>query len=255
MPVRCTTDFSSGSQSSRRGPQRAWSALPSARSSGSAIIGDMADGLDDFIDDWLRLNLPKEFDQLSGAEQVAIAKETLFRFRNAIAEPRENPEAAARFPRRHASPDLPQLIGEVVLAAAWAEDAAGTLLQAVTGDWTVRANGFDDTSGSLLRHLARVAPAELVERLKVAMDLRHFVVHGFWVDGSFIPHEATGRTYDFVSMKRSWRTEAPEREMKAFTKNALTWLAQEFWEIEDELEALHSQVLFDRNEDNAPRME
>lgn len=234
----------------------AWNALPSTRPTGSAIIGDMADGLDDFIDGWLRQNLPKAFDQLSEAEQVAIAKETLFRFRNAIAEPRESPEtAAARFPRRHASPDLPQLIGEVVLAAAWAEDAAGTLLQAVTGDWTVRANGFDDTSGSLLRHLARVASAELVDRLKVAMDLRHFVVHGFWVDGSFIPHEATGRTYDFVSMKRSWKTKAPEREMKAFTKDALTWLAQEFWEIEDELEALHSQVLFTRKEDDAPRTE
>lgn len=215
----------------------------------------MTDGLDDFIDGWLRLNLPKGFDQLAGAEQVAIAKETLFRFRNTISEPRGDSEAAAAtFPRRHASPDLPRLIGEIVLAAAWAEDAAGTLLQAVTEDWTVRAKGFDDTSGSLLRHLARVAPVGLVERLKVAMELRHFVVHGFWVDGSFISHGATGRTYDFVSMKRSWRTEAPEREMKAFTKEALTWLAQEFWEIEDELEALHSQVLFGRNEDDEPRL-
>lgn len=44
-----------------------------------------------------------------------------------------------------------------------------------------------------------------------------------------IKHPETGKTYDFISMKRSWRTDAPEREMKAFTKNTLEWLAQEFW--------------------------
>lgn len=119
----------------------------------------------------------------------------------------------------------------------------------------MRAKGFDDTSGRLLSHLAQVAPAQLVERLKVAMDLRHFVVHGFWVDGSFVPHGQAGQKYDFVSMKRSWKTEAPEREVKAFTKNALRWLAQEFWEIEEELEALHSKVLFNKNKDDAPRSE
>jgi len=210
--------------------------------------------LDDFIDGWLRQNLPEEFDRLSVAEQLALAKETLFRFGKALVEPQESLQAPATgFPRRHATPDLPQLIGEVVLAAAWAEDAAGTLLQAATGDWTVRAKGFDDTSGRLLSHLARVAPAELVERLKVAMELRHFVVHGFWVDGSFVPHGQGGRKYDFVSMKRSWKTEAPEREIKAFTKNALSWLAQEFWEIEEELEKLHSKALFDKSEEGAPR--
>jgi len=73
------------------------------------------------------------------------------------------------------------------------------------------------------------------------------VVHGFFVDGSFVKHPEAGKAYDFVSMKRSWRTDAPEREIKAFTKNALEWLAQEFWGILEELEDLHSKVLFSEN--------
>jgi hypothetical protein len=62
-----------------------------------------------------------------------------------------------------------------------------------------------------------------------------------------VKHPETGKTYDFVSMRRSWRTDAPEREMKAFTKSALEWLAQEFWGIQEELEDLHSKVLFIEN--------
>lgn len=61
------------------------------------------------------------------------------------------------------------------------------------------------------------------------LKLRHFVVHGFFADGSFINHRETGKEYDFISMERSCRSDAPEREIVAFTKNALEWLAQEFW--------------------------
>ena len=45
-------------------------------------------------------------------------------------------------------------------------------------------------------------------------------------------------------MKRGYRTAAPARDTKAFMKSALKWLSREFWEIEDELETLHSEVLF-----------
>lgn len=78
------------------------------------------------------------------------------------------------------------------------------------------------------------------------------MVHGFFTDGSFVRHPETGKTYDFVSMKRSWKTDAPEREIRAFTKNALKWLAQEFWGLEEELEDLHSKVL-EGEEDVGPR--
>jgi len=45
-------------------------------------------------------------------------------------------------------------------------------------------------------------------------------------------------------MKRRYRSDAPQKDTKAFMATALKWLAQEFWEIEDELEKLHSEVLF-----------
>lgn len=93
-------------------------------------------------------------------------------------------------------------------------------------------------------------PDELVARLESALEHRHFVVHGFFVDGNFYQHPETGKTYDFVSMKRSWRTDAPERDVKAFTRNALESLAQEFWDIEAELEDLHTKALSDQSDEN-----
>lgn len=95
-----------------------------------------------------------------------------------------------------------------------------------------------------------MVPDDLVVRLESALEHRHFVVHGFFVDGKFYKHPETGKTYDFVSMKRSWKTDAPERDIRAFTRNALEWLAQEFWEIEAELEDLHTKVLFDQSDEN-----
>lgn len=138
------------------------------------------------------------------------------------------------------------------MAAAWAEDAAGTLIQASSGDWEVRAKGYDGSSSSLVRALRRIpaVPDELVARLESALEHRHFVVHGFFVDGNFHKHPKTGKTYDFISMKRSWRTDGPERDVRAFTRTALEWLAQEFWDIEAELEDLLTKALFDRSDEN-----
>ena len=166
----------------------------------------------------------------------------LHRLKEALAN---EPESLTRqMSRRQVSPELPQLIGEVVIAAAWAEDAGGTFLQATSGDWDTRARGYDDTSSRLVKALRDTAPKALVDRLEAALELRHFVVHGVWVNGSFVKHPDTGEPFDFVSMKRRYRTEAPEKDTKAFMKSALKWLAREFWEIEDELEKLHSEVLF-----------
>ena len=115
------------------------------------------------------------------------------------------------------------------------EDAGGTFLQATSGDWDTRAIGYDDTSSRLVKALRDTAPKALVDRLEAALELRHFVVHGVWVNGSFVKHPGTGEPFDFVSMKRRYRTEAPEKDTKAVMKSALRWLAREFWEIEDEL--------------------
>ena len=65
-----------------------------------------------------------------------------------------------------------------------------------------------------------------------------------WVNGAFVKNPDTGEPFDFVPMKRGYRTAAPARDTKAFMKSALKWLSREFWEIEDELETLHSEVLF-----------
>lgn len=210
----------------------------------------MTDDIDDLMDEFLSFVFPQDMESLSKAEQIGLGKSLLQRLENSIEELRQNPEQAGRgLSRRHVSPDLPQLIGEVVIAASWAEDAGGTLIQASSGDWEVRAKGYDDTSNSLVKALKKMVPKELTDRLTYALSLRHFVVHGFWADGSFYKHPQTGKPFDFIVMKRSWKTPAPEREVKAFTKNALKWLAQEFWEIEAELEALHSAVLFGQAED------
>jgi len=209
------------------------------------IIGDMAED-DDVISELLEWLVPPDLKERPAAEQIAMGTALLYRLKEAIAT---DPDALARqVNRRQVSPELPQLIGEVVIAAAWAEDAGGTFLQATSGDWDKRAPGYDDTSSRLVRALRKKAPAELVERLESALELRHFVVHGVWVNGSFVNHPQTGEPYDFVSMKRRYRTDAPAKDSKAFMKSALKWLAQEFWAIEDELEKLHSEVLFGGSE-------
>lgn len=153
----------------------------------------------------------------------------LHRLKEALAN---DPESITRqMSRRQVSPELPQLIGEVVIAAAWAEDAGGTFLQATSGHWDKRARGYDDTSSRLVKALRDTAPKALVDRLEAALELRHFVVYGVWVNGSFVKHPDTGEPFDFVSMKRRYRTSAPEKDVKAFMKSALKWLAREFWEI------------------------
>jgi len=200
----------------------------------------------DLIDEILEWLLPKDMEMRPKSEQIAIGSALLHRLKEALAN---DPEALNRHvSRRQVSPELPQLIGEVVIAAAWAEDAGGTLLQATSGDWDSRARGYDDTSTRLVKALRGTAPDELVDRLKSALELRHFVVHGIWVNGSFVKHPVSGQAYDFVSMKRRYRTDAPERDSRAFMATSLKWLAQEFWEIEDELERLHSEVLFGRGQ-------
>lgn len=166
----------------------------------------------------------------------------LHRLKEALAN---DPEPLSRqMSRRPVSPELPQLIGEVVISAAWAEDACGTFLQSTSGDWDTRTRGYDDTSSRLVKALRDTAPKAFVDRLEAALELRHFVVHGVWVNGSFLKHPDTGEPCDFVSMKRRYRTLAPEKDTKAFMTSALKWLAREFSEIENELEKLHAEALF-----------
>lgn len=206
------------------------------------MIGDMVwDDDPDLIDELLEWLVPPDFGARPKAEQVAVGTSLLYRLQEALAS---DPESLTRqMSRRQVSPELPQLIGEVVIAAAWAEDAGGTFLQATSGDWDTRARGYDDTSSRLVKALGDRAPKALVDRLEAALELRHFVVHGVWVNGSFVKHPGTGEPFDFVSMKRRYRTEAPEKDTKGFMKSALKWLDREFWEIKDELEKLHSEVL------------
>lgn len=213
----------------------------------------MTDNARDVAEELLNVLNTPDFTDLPKAEQFARGKSLLRRLEATIKERRKG-SADSPTPkqwRRSTLSDQPKLIGEVVMAAAWAEDAAGTLIQASSGDWEVRAKGYDDSSSSLVKALKRIdaVPDELVVRLEGALEQRHFVVHGFFVDGNFYKHAETGKTYDFVSMKRSWKTGAPQRDVRAFTRNALEWLAQEFWDIEAELEDLHTKALFDQSDE------
>lgn len=218
------------------------------------IIRCMTDNPRDVAEGLLNELLAPDFTELSMAEQLARGKSLLRRLETTIEERRKSPDDGGplKHRRRSTAPDLPKLIGEVVMAAASAEDAAGTLIQASSGEWEVRAKGYDDTSSSLIRALRRITavPDGLVVRLESALDHRHFIVHGFFVDGNFYKHPETGKTYDFISMKRSWRTDGPERDVRAFTRTALEWLAQEFWDIEGELEDLHTKALYDQRDTN-----
>lgn len=218
------------------GPMSLWNLL--AGMIGIVALEDEPDLIDELVE-WL---MPPDLGARPKAEQLAVGTALLHRLKEALAN---DPESLTRqMSRRQVSPELPQLIGEVVMAAAWAEDVGGTLLQAISGDWDTRARGYDDTSSRLVKALRDTAPKALVDRLEVALELRHFVVHGVWVNGSFVKNPDTGEPFDFVSMKRRYRTTAPEKDTKAFMKSALKWLAREFWKIEDELETLHSEVLF-----------
>lgn len=195
--------------------------------------------------------IPQNIEELSKAEQLALSKSLLHRLETTLEEMRENPEKGAmKLSRSQPSPELPQLIGNVIISASWAEDAGGTLIQASSEGWEVRAKGYDDTSSTLVKALKKHVPKELIERLETALKLRHFVVHGFFVGGGFMKNEKTGEPYEFLSMKRSYRTEAPQREIMPFSSDTLRWLANEFWEIEAELEDLHSVVLGIRNADD-----
>lgn len=215
------------------------------QNSRAGMIGGMPlDDEPDLIDELLEWLTPPDLERRAKAEQLAVGTALLRWLKEGLAN---DPESLTRqMSRRQVSPELPQLIGEVVIAAAWAEDAGGTFLQATSGDWDTRAKGYDDTSSRLVKALRDTAPESLVDRLEAALELRHFVVHGIWVSGSFVKRPDTGEPFDFVAMKRRYRTESPERDTKAFMKSALKWLACEFWEIEDEFEKLHSEVLFGR---------
>jgi len=186
------------------------------------MIGDMA--LDDdpgLIDELLEWLLPPDFEARPKAEQVAVGTSLLHRLEEALAN---DPESLLRqMARRQVSPELPPLIGEVIIAAAWAEDAGGTFLQASSGDWDTRARGYDDTSSGLVKALGDAATKAFVDRLQAALELRHFVVHGVWVNGSLVKHPGTDEPFDFVSMKRRYRTQASEKDIKAFMKSALKW--------------------------------
>jgi len=110
-----------------------------------------ADDEPDLIDELLNWIVPSDLEARSKAEQIAIGSALVQRLKDALVD---DPDALARqASRRQVSPELPKLIGDVVIAAAWAEDAGGTFLQATSGDWDKRAKGYDDTSSRLVKAL------------------------------------------------------------------------------------------------------
>lgn len=136
-----------------------------------------------------------------------------------------------------------KLVGDVVIAAAAAEDAAGMLVQAASQDWRVRAAGYGATSGKLLKALKAIVPDDLYERFDAAMHLRHQVVHGQAYPGSSWGLDGDGMEERIVFSKRDYMGDTPDRSIKALTLRGLSDLAREFWLIEDQLEMIHTEML------------
>ncbi|MBH0010121.1 hypothetical protein [Salinibacterium sp. SWN1162] len=204
----------------------------------------MVDDVENLVNKFIAEGLPANIEDLSQAEQISLSKSLLHQVDSRVRKQRANSgELDKGHSYRLPSLELPHLIGEVVIAAAWAEDAAGTLIQAGSGTYERRAKGYDDTSSSLLKALQGVAPDELRVRFKLALELRHFVVHGFFTNGESHINSKTGSPHQFLAMKRSFRTQAPEREIMGFSAESLRELAQEFWEIESALEDLHTDIV------------
>jgi len=208
------------------------------------------DPLDLAIDRILSSWLPPDFTELPKAEQIALGTALMYRVRKGIQEHHENPDdVPLRLSRSAVVPELTTLIGKVVTAAAWAEDEAGTLIQTLSGNWTDLKWGYGNTSNRLIQalrsHEAEI-PRQLTDRFDEALKYRHFVVHGIFVDGSFHQHPKTGEPVEFISMKREYQNQRPERVIKGFSAKSLEWLADEFWDIEDALQAIRSRFLEDQ---------
>ncbi|MGA6087346.1 hypothetical protein ACPEH9_22580, partial [Providencia sp. NPDC089768] len=157
-------------------------------------------------------------------------------------------EEPSKLKRAYPSNELAQLIGHIVIAASWAEDAGGILvhlqyeqeqrkLHQVSGKQVKPKHSKFGSSGKPLRGaLEGIASPDLLKRFADALERRNFVVHGFFLDASHFSDDKLSSTFEFVSMKRGIvSNKSPEavRDLTSFSCEDLQHLAEELWSIEE----------------------
>ncbi|MGO2746214.1 hypothetical protein [Microbacterium sp.] len=141
-------------------------------------------------------------------------------------------------------PRLNELIGEVVICCAVAEEHASELLQLRSGDLDKAVDGYGSTSSRLLRKLKGKIPDELHERFRDALDFRHYIVHGVYVDAKFFLGKQNTFSQDgYVAMKQSFGNDAPGFTVRYINEAELIGLRDRLTSISAELSTLISQAM------------
>lgn len=141
-------------------------------------------------------------------------------------------------------PRLNELIGEVVVTCAAAEEHASELLQLRSGNLDKAVDGYGSTSSRLLKKLKGKLPDDLHERFKDALDFRHYIVHGVYVDAKYLLGKQNAFSQDgYVAMKQSYGNDVPGFTVRYINEAELLGLRDRLVSISVELSTLISQAM------------
>lgn len=163
----------------------------------------------------------------------------------------EQPPSVTNLP-----PRLNELIGEVVVCCALAEQQASELLQLLSGDLDTSVAGYGFTSSKLLKKLKGRIPDELHEQFKDAFDFRHYIVHGVYVPAKFFLGTQDAFSQDgYVAMKQSYGEEVPGFNLRYINETELARLRDTLLSISGALSTLITDAMDDfGQEDRAPEV-
>lgn len=136
---------------------------------------------------------------------------------------------------RRLTPEVRELIGEVLIASAWLEETTNTFLQNRYGTWVARAAKYGTAASSLADGIESFPETKhLAQRFREAMAKRNYLAHGVIL---MIPGPQPLWSLKHQMTYRQDRTsgEPPVREEWYFGIEDLESLVDEIWEIQDEL--------------------
>lgn len=143
-------------------------------------------------------------------------------------------------------PRLNELIGEVVICCAVAEEHASELLQLRSGDLDKAVDGYGSTSSRLLRKLKGRIPDELHERFTDALGFRHYIVHGVYADAKLFLGKQNAFSQDgYVAMKQSFGKDVPGFTLRYINETELIGLRDRLLSISADLSTLISHAMDD----------
>ncbi len=142
----------------------------------------------------------------------------------------------------------------MVVTCATAEEHASELLQLRSGNLDKAVDGYGSTSSRLLRKLKGKLPDELHERFKDALDFRHYIVHGVYVDAKYLLGKQNAFSQDgYVAMKQSYGNDVPGFTVRYINEAELVGLRDRLVSISVELSTLISQAMDELGLMNAER--